>query len=59
VLNTDAHRLMAKAGQEAVPLVFHEYEGMFHVWPIIPIPEARRAIGDIKALIWNTPPRSD
>jgi monoterpene epsilon-lactone hydrolase len=53
LLNTDAHRLKAKAAQEGASLAFFEYEGMFHVWPAAPIREARQAIGEMKIVIWN------
>jgi epsilon-lactone hydrolase len=53
LLNSDAHRLKAKAAQEGASLAFFEYEGMFHVWPAAPIREARQAIGEIKIFIWS------
>jgi acetyl esterase/lipase len=42
LLNADAHRLRDK-----MPLCWHEYPGMLHVWPLFPIPEARAAIEQI------------
>jgi monoterpene epsilon-lactone hydrolase len=56
LLNPDARRLQAKAAQDGALLSFHEYEGMFHVWPLAPIPEARQAINEMKMLMWHTPP---
>jgi acetyl esterase/lipase len=56
LLNSDARRLHAKAVQEGATLSLHEYEGMFHVWPLTPIPEARHAINEMKRLIWGLPP---
>ena len=56
LLNPDAHRLKARAAQQGVPVELYEYPGMFHVWLLAPIPEARRAREQIKFLIWDTPP---
>jgi hypothetical protein len=30
---------------------------MFHPWPLAPIPEAQKAINEMKMLIWDVPPR--
>jgi epsilon-lactone hydrolase len=57
MLNPDGHRLRAKAAQDGAALSLHEYDGMFHVWPLAPIPEARQAINEMKMLIWGMPPR--
>ena len=57
LLNPDSHRLQAKAAQEGVPFVLHEYRDMFHVWPLAPVAEARQAREQIKFLIWDMPPR--
>jgi acetyl esterase/lipase len=57
MLNLDAHRLRAKAAQDGAALSLHEYEGMFHAWPLAPIPEARQAINEMKMLIWGLAPR--
>jgi acetyl esterase/lipase len=55
LLNPDSRRLQAKAAQEGAPLSLHEYEGMFHAWPLAPIREARQAIDEMKMLIWHPP----
>jgi len=56
LLNPDAHRLKAKAAQDDAPLTLYEYDGMFHVWPLAPLPEARLAKEQMKFLILDTPP---
>jgi len=43
MLNEDARRLRAKAAESGHPLEFHEVAGMIHVYPLLPIPEARVA----------------
>src|SRR5215204_1447488 len=39
----DCRKLKARAEAEAVPLDYHEYENMVHVWILIPSPEEKRA----------------
>jgi monoterpene epsilon-lactone hydrolase len=51
ILNADAHRLRDKAEWSGFPLAWHEYPAMMHVWPLFPIPEARRALDEIAAFI--------
>jgi acetyl esterase/lipase len=53
LLNPDAHRLKAKAQQEGVLVDLRQFEGMFHVWTVTPIREARLAIAEMKHLIWH------
>lgn len=36
VLNPDAHLLVERAGAAGVSIDFHEGEGQFHVWPLLP-----------------------
>jgi acetyl esterase/lipase len=43
ILNADAHRLVERAATQGLPLEYHEVEGMIHVYPLLPIPEARHA----------------
>ncbi|MGX5680084.1 alpha/beta hydrolase fold domain-containing protein [Schumannella luteola] len=43
ILNADAHRLVARAEEEGIPLEFHEGEGMIHNYPILPMPEGDAA----------------
>jgi len=38
----DARRLHAAATEAGVPIDYHEADGLIHVWPILPLPEARR-----------------
>lgn len=47
ILNVDAHRFRTRANELGIALSWHEYPGMPHVWPLFPIPEARRAIAEI------------
>lgn len=47
MLNTDAHRLRDRALAVGTPVTLHEYRDMMHVFPLFPIPEARRARTDI------------
>ncbi|MGW5106494.1 alpha/beta hydrolase fold domain-containing protein [Nocardia sp. NPDC004123] len=51
ILSADAHRLWSKATALGFPLTWHEYPGMPHVWPLFPIPEARRALDEIAAFV--------
>lgn len=47
ILLADAERLVALAAASGHPLEYHQAEGMFHVYPILPMPEgdaARRLI---------------
>jgi hypothetical protein len=55
ILNTDAHQLKAKAARARIPLAWFEYPGMLHVWPLFPIPEAKRAIRQIAAFVLAEP----
>ena len=43
ILNADATRLVTRARSENIPLDYHEVPEMIHVWPLLPIPEARTA----------------
>ena len=52
LLNADAHRLReAMAGAPPSQLRFSEYEGMLHVWPAMPIPEAGKALDEVAAYL--------
>ena len=48
MLNEDARRLRAKAAESGHELEFHEVAGMIHVYPLLPIPEARVARSAIR-----------
>jgi len=41
--NPDAHALREKLNEVGNPPGFFEYQDMMHVWPLFPLPEARRA----------------
>jgi monoterpene epsilon-lactone hydrolase len=43
ILNADAHRLVAKAAAAGQALDYHEAPEMIHVYPLLPIPEAKAA----------------
>lgn len=43
ILNADARRLVRLAAAQNVPLEYHEAPEMIHVFPLLPIPEAKRA----------------
>ena len=43
VLNADARQLVRRAAEAQVPLDYHEAAGLCHVYPLLPIPEAREA----------------
>ena len=44
ILLVDGRRLAAKLTEEGMPKhAYHEYDGMFHVWMLFPIPEGKRA----------------
>jgi len=43
MLASDSRRLVAKAAAAGHPVEYHEAEGMIHVYPLLPIPEAKRA----------------
>jgi acetyl esterase/lipase len=47
ILNSDAKRLAAVAGD----VTLREYPNMMHVWPVLPIPEGRRALDEAAAFI--------
>ncbi|WP_235998657.1 alpha/beta hydrolase fold domain-containing protein [Qaidamihabitans albus] len=51
VLLADARRLRELAEGRGVPIEYHEYQHMFHVWPIADIPEGRRAAERIAHLV--------
>ena len=55
LLLTDARRLKVKAEQEGASLAYFEYEGMIHVWPAAPVPEAELALDQMAEFIKNAP----
>jgi acetyl esterase/lipase len=51
VLNPDAHRFRELALAHGVAVGFFEYEGMIHDWLLLPLPESRKAIGELAEII--------
>ena len=52
ILLVDGRRLAQKLEQPGMPdHIYREYEDMFHVWMLLPIPEARRARDETVAFI--------
>ena len=51
LLNADAHRLQAKLANLPSSLTVSEYKDMLHVWPAMPIPEAKQAIEEVAAYL--------
>lgn len=47
LLNTDVHRLQAKTADLPSWLTVYEYEDMLHDWPLMPVPEATRALQQV------------
>lgn len=43
ILVADARRLTARARAEAIALAYHEEPGLMHVYPLLGLPESRRA----------------
>lgn len=48
LLNPDARRLVGRAGAAGVRVDYHEAQDMVHVYPLLPIPEARAARSAIR-----------
>jgi epsilon-lactone hydrolase len=59
LLLPDARRFRATALAQGAPLSYHEYPGMVHVWPLLRLPEARRALRQIVEAIGGRPDRCD
>ena len=53
ILNPDAHLFVEKAHAAGVAAELIETKGMFHVWPLLDIPEGRKASEQIM-LICNS-----
>ena len=53
ILLPDAQRFdeLAKTAKDAPPVEYHEYEKMFHVWMLLPIPEGKKAMRQIVSFI--------
>ncbi|MBO6767492.1 MAG: alpha/beta hydrolase [Erythrobacter sp.] len=47
ILLVDGRRLAERLGDEGMPEhIYREYEDMFHVWMLLPVPEGKRARGE-------------
>jgi acetyl esterase/lipase len=51
VTNADAHALRRRAAGTDVKFYLHEAEAMIHVYPLLPIPEGRRAREVIRSIL--------
>lgn len=54
ILNADARRLVRKAKAAGFPIDYHEVPDMIHVFPLLPIPEAREAQAVMRDAILGT-----
>lgn len=59
ILMPDARLLRDKARAEGHPLQYFEYDSMFHIWMLSPIPEGRQALRDIVGFIKDLPVRQE
>lgn len=51
IINPDSHRLLEKAQRQQISINFNEKKYMQHVYPLLPIPEAKEAIRKIEAIV--------
>ncbi|WP_416052526.1 alpha/beta hydrolase fold domain-containing protein [Cupriavidus basilensis] len=51
VLLPDCRAYRALAQEQGLPLRYYEYEGMFHVWMLLPMPESNAAFAQIVAAV--------
>ncbi|TKC14743.1 hypothetical protein FA727_21105 [Robertmurraya kyonggiensis] len=51
IMLPDARRLNQLANASESKIGYFEYPGMFHAWPIFPIPEARQAIEQVRSIV--------
>lgn len=51
ILLADAQRLKKRAIKQGIKINYFEYPAMFHAWPIFPIPETKKTINQIKAIM--------
>ncbi len=51
LLHVDAQLLLEKAKQQDVKINYFEYDKMNHVFPVFPIPEAKKAFKELLAII--------
>ncbi|MGO4329423.1 alpha/beta hydrolase [Cupriavidus sp. 2TAF22] len=57
ILLPDCRLFRELARQQGLPLRYFEYEGMFHVWMLLPMPEADAAFAQILAAVEAGDPR--
>ncbi|WP_454726363.1 MULTISPECIES: alpha/beta hydrolase [Cupriavidus] len=51
ILLPDCRLFREKAQQQGLPLRYYEYDGMFHAWMLLPMPEATAAFAQIEAAV--------
>lgn len=51
LLYPDAKRFKNIIEEKAVPMNYYEYKSMIHVWPLFPLPEAKKAIKQMIEII--------
>lgn len=51
ILNPDSHRFMEKVEKQQIAIDFNEKKQMQHVYPLLPIPEAKESIRKIEAIV--------
>jgi acetyl esterase/lipase len=60
ILLDDARRCAARARQAGVDVTLEVWDGMFHVFQVVPfLPETKRAVGQIAGFVWQTFNRSE
>ena len=53
ILNVDARRFRSLASAAGMPLDFHQEREMIHVYPLLPIPEGKKARTFLCGLLAN------
>lgn len=54
ILIVDGRRLAERLRASGAAHQYHEYDGLFHVWMLLPVPEGRRALEQTAAFIRGT-----
>jgi len=55
IINPDTHRLLEKARRLRIPMDLIEKTKMQHVYPLLPIPEAKKALRKMEATLMGKP----
>jgi epsilon-lactone hydrolase len=55
ILIVDGRRLAARLRDVGAVHEYHEYDDMFHVWMLLPVPEGKRALAQTAAFIRGAP----